>query len=156
MPTEQTATNPLPADPAETARAVGDYLIKTDHHFLDMLSIEIDSVEPGRVVSHMNVRADMLNSGHFCHGGFIFFLADNTFAYAALSSNQAMVTLSAHVVFTHAAKLGDRLTATAQIMTESGRTGSGDVEIMNQHGETVARFQGVVYRRKETLLQGDS
>lgn len=153
MSTDLPESNPAPTNPVDTARAVGEHLVKTDHHFLDMLDIEIESVAPGRVVSHMNVRADMLNSGQFCHGGFIFFLADNTFAYAALSSNQAMVTLSAHVVFTHIAKLGDRLTATAQIMTESGRTGSGDVEIVNQHGETVARFQGVVYRRKETILK---
>lgn len=139
-------------DPTEAARAVGEHLVQTDHKFLDMLGIEIESVEPGRVVSHMVVRADMLNSGQFCHGGFIFFLADNTFAYAALASNRAMVTLSAHVVFTHAARLGDRLTATTEIVTESGRTGSGDVEIVNQDGETVARFQGVVYRRAETVL----
>lgn len=146
----------MTANPIETARAVGEHLVETDKKFLTMLGIEIESVEPGRAVSHMVVREDMLNSGNFCHGGFLFFLADNAFAYAALSNNQAMVTLSAHVIFTHAARLDDRLTATAEIVTASGRTGSGDVEIVNQNGETVARFQGVVYRRKETVLRGES
>lgn len=139
----------------ETARAIGDFLVDTDHKFLNMLGIEIESVTFGRAVAHMTIREDMLNSGHFGHGGFIFFLADNTFAYAALSTNQPMVTLSAHVIFTHAAQLGDRLTATAQIVTEGDRTGSGDVEIVNQDGETVARFQGVAYRRKGKILKSE-
>ena len=135
------------------AAAVGQHLIKTDHKFLDWLGISVDSMKPGRVICSMTVREEMLNSGRFCHGGFVFFLADNAFAYACLSGNQAMVTLSAHVAFTSVAKLGDRLTAIAQVVTQSRRTGTGDVEVVNQDGQIVARFQGVAYRRKETLLQ---
>ncbi len=138
---------------ARTARAIGQHLAKTDHKFLDLLGITVDTVTPGRAVCSLTVRDDMLNSGRFCHGGFIFFLADNAFAYACLSSNQAMVTLSSHIAFTHAAKLGDRLTATARVITQSGRTGTGDVEVVNQDGAVVARFQGVSYRRKETVLK---
>ncbi|MEM7125596.1 MAG: hotdog fold thioesterase [Chloroflexota bacterium] len=138
--------------PEETALKIGEKITAVDHRFLDMLGIEAEPFQPGRAVCHMTIREDMLNSGKFCHGGFIFFLADNAFAYACLAKNQAMVTLSAHVIFTSAAKLGDRLTAIAQIMTQSGRTSSGDVEIVNQDGETVARFQGVAYWRKDPVL----
>ena len=139
--------------PEQTAAKIGEKITAVDHQFLDMLGIETEPFEPGRAVCHMTITEAMLNSGKFCHGGFIFFLADNAFAYACLSKNQVMMTLSAHVVFTQAAKLGDRLTATARVVTENGPTGSGDVEIVNQDGETVARFQGVAYRRKEPVLR---
>jgi len=61
----------------------------------------------------------MLNTGRVCHGGFIFFLADNAFAYACLSSNRLGATLSAHIMYTQGAKLGERLTATAQMISVS-------------------------------------
>ena len=46
------------------------------------LGMHIESVAPGRAEMTMTVRDDMLNGHAICHGGYIFLLADSTFAFA--------------------------------------------------------------------------
>lgn len=137
----------------ETAQKVRQHLEKTDQKFLSLLGITNDEVKPDYARCSMAVREDMLNTGRVCHGGFIFFLADNAFAYACLSSNRLGATLSAHIMYTQGAKLGERLTATAQMITSGNRTGTCDVEVTNPVGDVVARYQGVWYRMNGMLVE---
>jgi hypothetical protein len=54
----------------------------------ETMGMELVSCEPGRAVLRMTVRERHLNGHKICHGGFIFTLADSTFAFACNSHNK--------------------------------------------------------------------
>ena len=55
------------------------------------LGMRIVAVAPGRARLAMTVRADMVNGHAICHGGYVFTLADSTFAFACNSHNRNTV-----------------------------------------------------------------
>ena len=55
------------------------------------LGMEIVSVGAGAATLRMTVRQDMVNGHGICHGGFIFAVADSTFAYACNGYNHRAV-----------------------------------------------------------------
>ena len=65
----------------------------------------------------------------------------------------ARAYIYAQVIFTNPAKLGDTLTATAQIVRDGGRTASCDVEVTNQMQKVIVRGQGVNYRVKKPVIE---
>jgi len=105
--------------------------------------------EPGRAVLRMPVQPLHLNGHQICHGGFIFTLADSTFAFACNSYNKAAVAAGCSIEFLKPAKLGDVLTCEGVEQTLSGRHGIYDMRVTNQHGETIAMFRG-----KSAQIQG--
>ncbi|WP_408593875.1 hydroxyphenylacetyl-CoA thioesterase PaaI [Limnohabitans sp.] len=115
----------------------------------DTMGIEILSCEPGRAVLRMPVRALHLNGHQICHGGFIFTLADSTFAFACNSYNKVAVAAGCTIEFLKPAKLGDVLTCEGVEQTLSGRHGIYDMRVTNQHGDTIAMFRG-----KSAQIQG--
>jgi len=141
-------------EPQALADAIKTHLVAADQKLSNLLGMVVEEMTPNRVVCSMIVRDDMVNSHFYCQGGLIFTLADQAFAYACMSSNKASVTLSAQIIFTHPAKLGDTLTATAQVITESGRTATCDVTVTNQEQKVIARCSGVTYRMKKPLVEG--
>ena len=108
--------------------------------------MRIASVAPGRAEMTMTVREDMLNGHAMCHGGFIFLLADSTFAFACNSYNRNTVAQGCSIDYLAPAHLGDVLHATGVERSRTGRTGVYDIEVRNQHGKTVALFRGKSYR----------
>ena len=73
-----------PTDPQELATAAAAEMYERDRA-TQALGIEIVAIAPGYARMNMTVRADMLNGHQTCHGGFIFALADSTFAFACNS-----------------------------------------------------------------------
>ena len=110
------------------------------------LGMEIASVGPGRAEMTMAVRDDMLNGHAICHGGFIFLLADSTFAFACNSYNRNTVAQGCSIDYLAPAHSGDVLHAVGVERSRSGRTGVYDIEVRNQHGRIVALFRGKSYR----------
>jgi acyl-CoA thioesterase len=94
----------------------------------------------------MAVRDDMLNGHAICHGGFIFLLADSTFAFACNSYNRNTVAQGCSIDYLAPAHSGDVLHAVGVERSRSGRTGVYDIEVRNQHGRIVALFRGKSYR----------
>jgi acyl-CoA thioesterase len=90
----------------------------------------------------MTVTADMVNGLDLCHGGFIFTLADSTFAFACNSYNQRAVAQIATITFIAPARRGDRLTAVAREVASFGRSGIYDIRVTDQHGRLIAEFRG--------------
>lgn len=107
------------------------------------LGMVIQSVAPGQAVLHMQVRPDMLNGHHICHGGFIFTLADSAFAFACNSYNQLTVAQQNQISYLAPGKLGETLTASATEVSKSGRSGIYDVTVTGDDGRTVALFRGL-------------
>lgn len=106
------------------------------------LGMRILGVQPGGARVEMLVRPDMTNGHGICHGGFIFSLADSTFAFACNSHGAATVAAGAAIDFLRPAKVGDRLVAIAVERSRTRRTGVYDVTVEDQDGEIVALFRG--------------
>ena len=110
------------------------------------LGMRIESIAPGRAELAMAVRPDMLNGHAICHGGYIFLLADSTFAYACNSYNRNTVAQGCSIDYIAPAHEGDELRATGTERSRSGRTGVYDIEVRDQRGRMIALFRGKSYR----------
>ena len=120
------------------------------------LGLKIDAMGPGYARLVMQVRADMLNGFKICHGGLIATLADSAFAFACNSHNDLTLAAGITVDFVAPAKEGDVLTAAANEVSLSGRSGIYDVVVTNQNGETVAVLRGRSHRMKDRKTVPDA
>ena len=125
-----------------TAKQVAESMFAVDTATKDTMGMEILVCEPGRAVLRMPVQALHLNGHQICHGGFIFTLADSTFAFACNSYNRNTVAAGASIEFLKPAHAGDVLTCEAVEQVMSGRHGVYDMKVTNQRGEVVAMFRG--------------
>jgi len=128
--------------PEERARQVGDTMFAADVAARETMGIQIVSVEPGRAVLRMAVQPLHLNGLRICHGGFIFTLADTTFAYACNSYNRNAVAAGCSIEFLKPGLEGDVLTCEGAEQVLQGRHGIYDMRVTNQNGEVVAVFRG--------------
>jgi acyl-CoA thioesterase len=106
------------------------------------LGMELQEVRAGYARIQMPVRRDMTNGHGICHGGFMFLLADSTFAFACNSHNQRAVAASAEIHFIAAAHEGDVLTAEGIEQHLAGRSGVYDMRVTDQSGRLIALFRG--------------
>jgi acyl-CoA thioesterase len=126
--------------PDDLARACADAMWKEDDAS-NGLGMAIVEIGPGRATLSMTVRPEMVNGQRIAHGGFIFLLADSTFAFACNSRNERAVAAQCDITFIRPGKLGDVLVATAREISSSGRSGIYDVRVTS--GEVViAEFRG--------------
>lgn len=128
--------------PEQRATRVGEAMFAADVAARETMGIEIVSVTPGRAVLRMAVKALHLNGHKICHGGFIFTLADTTFAYACNSYNRNAVAAGCSIEFLKPSLEGDVLTCEGQEQVLQGRHGIYDMKVSNQKGEVVAMFRG--------------
>ena len=120
------------------------------------LGIELVELAPGRAVARMKVTGAMLNGHAIGHGGYIFLLADTTFALACNSHGPAAVAAGADISFLRPVSEGDVLTARAEERVMLGRSGIYDVSVTRgepgdagpdgasdaHRGEIIAEFRG--------------
>lgn len=127
--------------PDELAQACADAMWAKDNAS-QALGMTIEAVGAGWARISMTVRADMTNGHKICHGGYIFTLADSTFAFACNSYNQYAVAQHCAVSFLAPVYEGERLTAEAREIHKSGRSGIYDIRVTRADGETIAEFRG--------------
>jgi len=106
------------------------------------LGMRITRIAPGEAELTMQVRPDMTNGHHICHGGLVFALADSAFAFACNSYGESTVAAAASIDFLAAVREGDVLTAAARELWRGGRSGLYEIVVTNQRGEPVALFRG--------------
>jgi acyl-CoA thioesterase len=133
----------------ELAARVGQGMFAKDVATKDTMGMELVSCSAGRAVLRMPVRELHLNGHCICHGGFIFTLADSTFAFACNSRNKSTVASGCSIEFLKPGQLGDVLTCEGVERVLQGRHGIYDMTVTNQRGEMVAVFRG-----KSTQIQG--
>ena len=119
------------------------------------LGMKLISIAPGQVVMEMKITEKMLNGHKICHGGYIFALADSTFAFASNSENFSSVATDCMIDYVKPGKLNDLLTARAKQIDQGKRVGYYDVSITNQEGVKVAHFRGKSYRLGGAILVDD-
>ncbi len=134
----------LPAKPQadDLARRVAEAMFHTDISARVTMGITIAQVREGHAVCQMPVRELHLNGHRVCHGGFIFTLADTTFAYACNSRNKSTLAANCVIEFLKPGRLGDVLSCEATEQMLQGRHGIYDAKVTNQKGEVIAMFRG--------------
>ena len=126
--------------PDDLARACADAMWQEDDASKD-LGMEIVEIRPGQATMAMTVQPHMVNGQRIAHGGFIFLLADSTFAFACNSHNERAVAAQCNISFIKPGKLGDRLVATAREISRTGRSGIYDVRV-TVDDTVIAEFRG--------------
>jgi len=136
-------------DALELAQRVGQTMFAADRASRETMGMELVSCSPGRAVLRMAIGEHHLNGHRICHGGFIFTLADSTFAFACNSRNKSTVAAGCSIEFLKPGQLGDVLTCEGAEQVLQGRHGIYDMKVSNQRGEVVAMFRG-----KSAQIQG--
>ncbi len=123
------------------AQACADAMWRDDRAS-QSLGITIQHIGRGEAVLAMTVKQDMTNGHGICHGGFIFTLADSTFAFACNTYGQRAVAQQCAVTFIKPVPMGDVLTAHAVERSKTGRSGIYDVTVRDSQNSVVAEFRG--------------
>ena len=118
--------------------------------FAEHAGIELVDVEEGYALARMEIKEHHLNGVDLVHGGAIFSLADLAFAVASNSHGTVAVAINVSISFLKAAREGV-LTAEAREVSRNPKLGSYNVTVTDEDGETIALFQGMVYRKKKAL-----
>ncbi|OZC81669.1 MULTISPECIES: hydroxyphenylacetyl-CoA thioesterase PaaI [Nocardiaceae] len=105
------------------------------------LGIELLELRDGHARMSMVVTEDMVNGHAITHGGYVFILADTTFAMACNSYDDAAVAARCDIRYLRPTKAGDVLVADAVERARFGKNGIYDVTVTS--GErVVAEFRG--------------
>ncbi|NQW67570.1 MAG: hydroxyphenylacetyl-CoA thioesterase PaaI [Burkholderiales bacterium] len=131
------------------AQRVGEAMFSADVASQQTMGMELVFCKPGQARMTLQVTLAHLNGHQICHGGFIFTLADSTFAFACNSHNKVALAASASIDFLKPAQLHDVLTCDGQEIVLNGRHGVYDMTVRNQHNEVIALFRG-----KSAHIQG--
>lgn len=124
------------------ARMIADHL-KTSETMGREWGIDIEEVREGYARIAVTVNDQMLNGYGTTHGGALFTLADQAFAYACNSYGLQTVAQAASISFLSPARPGDRIVAEAEAVMRSGRSGAFNVTVRTIEGIDIASFQGL-------------
>jgi len=113
--------------------------------------IELLEVGPGWSKASMKIEPFHFNGAKTVHGGAIFTLADFAFAVASNSHGTLAMGINASVSFVKAATKGT-LFAEAKEEALNPKLASYNVRITDEDGHVIAVFQGMVYRKKESII----
>jgi acyl-CoA thioesterase len=118
--------------------------------FAALTGVEIVEAGKGYCRASLKIEEKHLNAANVVQGGAIFTLADLAFAVASNSHGQLALAINANISFLRGISTGT-LYATATEVAEPNRLGAYDVLVADEKGETIARFNGMVYRKKQRL-----
>jgi acyl-CoA thioesterase len=118
--------------------------------FVHLCGIELVSLAPGQAVTRMVVQPQHLNAIGIVQGGAIFTLADYAFAVASNSHGTVAVGVNVSITYMKAATSGV-LTAEAKEVALNPKLATYTVNVTDEAGALVAVFQGLVYRKSQTI-----
>jgi acyl-CoA thioesterase len=121
--------------------------------YAELLGIELLEMGSGSSLLSMVVRDDMFNFNGLAHGGAIFSLADAAFAVASNSHGVTAVALNMEISYLRTVPSGTRLLAEATEEHLGRRTALYHITVSTEDGDLVASCHGVVYRKRESLLE---
>ena len=128
-------------DAAEIARLSADAMWAEDKAS-QSLGMKVEQVGPGFAILSMDISDRMVNGHGFCHGGYIFMLADSAFAFACNSHSQRHVAQHCQISYVTPGRMGTRLIAEARERQRGERSSIYDVTVRSETGEIIAEFRG--------------
>jgi acyl-CoA thioesterase len=131
-------------------QAIWDFF-KNDR-FAQHSGIELLEIAPGRAKARMKIEDHHLNGVDVVHGGAIFTLADLVFAAASNSHGTVAVAINASIWYVKAGKQGT-LVAEGKEVSRNPKLAVYDIQVTDDAGELVAKFEGMVYRKKDQIGQ---
>ncbi|MBT2486527.1 MULTISPECIES: PaaI family thioesterase [unclassified Microbacterium] len=102
----------------------------------------VEEAADGRAVVSTVVRPEHLNDNGMAHGGFVFALADQAFAMAAVTVLGLCATADAQIHYLAPSRVNARLTATALASWHDSRRTVVDVAVVAD-GDIVATYRGM-------------
>ena len=121
-----------------------------DDKFAEHNGIELLEVSEGRARAKMDITTQHLNGAKVVHGGAIFTLADFAFAAASNSHGTIALAINANISFVKAVTEGI-LVAEAKEISLNPKLATYTINITNEHNDLIAIFQGMVYRKKDSI-----
>ena len=115
--------------------------------------VEIVESGKGYCKARLAIENKHLNAANVVQGGAIFTLADLAFAVASNSHGQLALAINVNISFLSSKSTGT-LYATATEVNEPKRIGAYDVLITDEKEKIIARFNGMVYRKKTKVNIG--
>lgn len=125
-----------------------------EDRFAKYCGIELLEVAAGWAKTSMRIEPHHMNGAKTVHGGAIFTLADFAFAVASNSRGSLAMGINTSVCFVKAATKGT-LYAEAREQSINPKLATYSVLVTDDTGDTVAIFQGMVYRKKEPIIPDD-
>lgn len=117
-----------------------------------LTGIEILETGLGFCKARLKIEDKHLNAANVVQGGAIFTLADFAFAVASNSHGQLALAINVNITFLKGKSEG-MLYAIARELADPKRIGAYDVMVTDENDELVARFNGLVYRKNESLTK---
>ncbi len=130
-------------------RSVIDEFIRKDR-FREVLGVEITEVGQGYARGKMTITPEHLNSAGTVHGGAIFGFADALFSVASNSHGSLAMAINVSISYFKAVREGT-LYAEVKQVSLNPKLGTYLITITDQDNNTVALFQGTVYRKQTPL-----
>jgi acyl-CoA thioesterase len=115
-----------------------------------LTGIEIVEAGRGYCKARLKIEDKHMNAANVVQGGAIFTLADLAFGVASNSHGQLALAINVNISFLNSVSSGT-LYATATELGEPKRLGAYDVMVTDEQGNIIARFNGMVYRKNQTL-----
>lgn len=130
---------------------IQQFISKRDR-FAKHAGIKLTDVSEGTASAEMKITEKHLNGVNTVHGGAIFTLADLVFAAASNSHGSVAVAINVSIAYLKAVSQGT-LFAEAREISRNPKLALYMVTVTDGHGDLVAKFQGMVYRKKNKLLE---
>ncbi|HBV98783.1 MAG TPA: phenylacetic acid degradation protein [Desulfotomaculum sp.] len=111
------------------------------------LGVELLELRPGYARVGMRVAEYMTNIHGLTHGGAVFTLADVALGNACNAWGDDQVAMNATIYYLKPSRPGEYLTATATAENMTRKTGLYRIAVVNESGQQVALFDGLVYRK---------
>jgi len=118
--------------------------------YAKLAGIELVSVSPGVAVARMPITPEHLNAVGSVQGGAIFTLADLAFAAASNAHGKIAVAINVSITYMKAVSSGV-LRAEAHEISLNPKLGSYTVKVFDQQDNLIAIFQGLVYRKEQSI-----
>lgn len=115
-----------------------------------LTGVEIVEAGKGYCKTRLKLEDKHLNAANVVQGGAIFTLADLAFAIASNSHGQLALAINVNISYLNSVSSGT-LYATATEVSEPNRLGAYDVLVTDDGQRVIARFNGMVYRKKKLL-----
>lgn len=125
-------------------------LFSKNDNFAKELGIELLEASQGKAKAKLHITERHLNSFKTVHGGVIFSLADFVFAVAANSHGTVAMAINVSISYLKAVTEGT-LFAEAEEASLNPKLGTYAVRVIDENDELVATFQGMTYRKKDTI-----